>query len=82
MARKILDRKKVNPLVPVYTGIKHSNKIHLQLFSYNQSEYTEDPDFIFEKFDGFADTNKRYWLNIHGLHDVEQIKSICWCNWH
>lgn len=77
MVRKILDRKKVNPLVPVYTGIKHSNKIQLQLFIYNQSEYTEDPDFNFEKFDGFADTNKRYWLNIHGLHDVEQIKSIC-----
>lgn len=77
MAKKILNRKKLNPSQPVFTGIKHADSISLQLFNYNTSDYNEDTTFSVKKFSGFPDNDKQHWLNVHGIHDVEQIGAIC-----
>lgn len=77
MIQKILNRKRVNSSAPVFTGIKHSEKLSLQIFKYNQEACFEDVHFSGEKFNGFPEGDKHYWLNIHGLHDIELIKKIC-----
>ncbi len=77
MTRKILSRKKINPLSPVFTGIKQLENISLQLFRYNQNEFFENENYSEKEFNGFPDDGYHYWLNTHGIHDVEQITSIC-----
>ncbi|NQU80144.1 MAG: magnesium/cobalt transporter CorA [Bacteroidetes bacterium] len=77
MAKKILNRKKLNPLTPVFTGIKYEEKLSLQLFRYNQDGYVEKTNFSEKEFKGFSDLTSQHWLNIHGIHDVEQVISIC-----
>lgn len=77
MTKKIiLNRKKVNPSVAIFTGVKHSEKIHAQLFQYNQNDYIEEPNFVESNFSGFQEKDYLYWLNIHGIHDVQIIESI------
>ena len=41
MTKKILNRKKLDTSTPVFTGIKYSEEISLQLFRYNQDDYVE-----------------------------------------
>jgi magnesium transporter len=76
MARKKLSRKKLNTQIPVYTGAIHSEEISMQLFSYNAEKYHEDLNFSQKNFVGFSVDNKQYWLNTHGIHDVD--KKIFW----
>jgi magnesium transporter len=75
--KKILNRKKINPSTPIFTGTKYSEALSLQLFQYNQEDFIEDSDYSLKNFNGFPQDTHQYWLNIHGLHDVEKIKIIC-----
>lgn len=77
MTKNTAQKKKKDHLNPVYTGIKNNKAPSLQLFTYNNEKYEEDADFSEKNFKGFPDLTKQYWLNIHGIQDVEQIKSIC-----
>ncbi|MBI9038475.1 MAG: magnesium/cobalt transporter CorA [Bacteroidales bacterium] len=75
--KKILNRKKLNPSTPIFTGLKYSEEISLQLFKYNSDEYFEDSNYSEESFNKIPKDKYQYWLNIHGIHDIEQIKNIC-----
>lgn len=77
MVKKLLNRKKINPLTPVFTGNKYSEKTSLQLFDYNKDEVTETENYSLQNFVGFADETKQHWLNIHGIHEIDQILKIC-----
>ncbi|RUT79316.1 magnesium/cobalt transporter CorA [Ancylomarina longa] len=77
MTKKLLNRKKENPSIPVFTGIKYTDELSLQLFKYNKLEYFEDANYSNKKFKGFEEISHQYWLNIDGLHDTDQIKDIC-----
>lgn len=77
MEKRILNRKKINPSVPVFTGVKYSEKSSLQLFKYNEKECIEDSDYTLTRFNGFDQNEYQYWLNLYGLQDVEKIKTIC-----
>ncbi len=77
MINKILNRKQINPSQPTFTGVKHEEEVSLQLFSYNNNEYIEDTDYSEQFLDDLLDNTKQHWVNIHGIHDVERIKSIC-----
>ncbi len=77
MAKKILNRKKNNPLANVFTGTKYSDKIELQLFKYSKNSFSEDSDFSKKEIEAFSDLTSQYWLNIHGIHDVDRINDIC-----
>ena len=75
--RKSLNRKNLNPLTPVFTGVKHSDKLNIQLFKYNKDEYLEEVNFSENDFKEFSDANYQHWLNTHGIHDVEKITALC-----
>lgn len=77
IVRVILNRKKVNPTKPVFTGKKYVEKPSLQLYSYNREETSIIPEFDISELNGFHDQEHNHWLNIHGLHDVELVTNIC-----
>ena len=76
--RKIKYKKgrKVQPSILEYTGVHKNLETQLQLFVYNDEDLTEYPDFNITKFSETVDLTKINWLNIHGLNDIELIKSI------
>ncbi|MBC8321549.1 MAG: magnesium/cobalt transporter CorA [Bacteroidetes bacterium] len=77
MTKKVLNRKTKTPLIPVFTGIKFSEEISIQLFSYNKDKFVEKKKISEKEFKGFSDLTYQHWLNIHGIHDVEIINNIC-----
>ena len=76
--RKIRYKKgrKVQPSILEYTGIHNKLQTEMQLFVYDDSDLTEYPDFKINEFSDAIDLKKINWLNIHGLSDIELIKSI------
>ena len=74
---KLLNRKKINPSEAIFTGMQMEEQMRVQLFSYNEKQYTEDENYSIESFKGFQDQGRFYWLNIHGIHEVKKIKDFC-----
>lgn len=76
--RKIRYKKgrKVQPSILEYTGIHKKLQTEIQLFVYDDTDLTEYPDFKIDEFPETLDFKKINWLNIHGLNDIELIKSI------
>jgi len=76
--RKIKYKKgrKVQPSILEYTGVHNTIGTQMQLFVYDDNDLTEYPDFKINKFPETLDLTKINWLNIHGLNDIELIKSI------
>ncbi|QYJ67971.1 magnesium/cobalt transporter CorA [Flavobacterium litorale] len=72
--------RKVQPNYFEYTGNHTTEPVAMQLFAYNEHNFTEydaiTPETIAEKCDTEKYANDVLWLNIHGLHDVELIKCI------
>jgi len=68
--------KKVQPSILEYTGVHKGIQTQMQLFVYNDEDLTEYPDFNITKFPETLDLTMINWLNIHGLNDIEIIKSI------
>ncbi|WP_317896648.1 magnesium/cobalt transporter CorA [Aurantibacillus circumpalustris] len=59
-----------------FIGEKKLEKVKLQLFTYNENTCEES-----ENLDDFGkiitdDTANKYWLNLHGIHDVDLIEKI------
>lgn len=77
MAKKILNRKTINPNIPIFTGEKSMETPSLQLFQFNENKLIEKSDYRYLDFKGFKTDDYQYWLNIHGLHDVVLMKNIC-----
>ena len=76
--RKIKYRKgrKLQPYTLEYTGIHKQQDSEMQLFVYNDVDLDEYEDFKVTDLDKFISTLKTNWLNIHGLNNIELIKSI------
>lgn len=76
--RKIKYKKgrKLHPYNLEYTGIHKSQDSDMQLFVFNNLDLTEYEDFKVSDLDKFINTQKSNWLNIHGLNNIELIKSI------
>ena len=77
MVKKILNRKKLNPTLPVYTGNKIEEEAHVQLFQYNSESFIEQSEFEVSKFEGFEDSATCYWINFNGIHNIDLIKQAC-----
>lgn len=76
--RKIKYKKarKVHPNQLVYTG-KHKNlESKMQLFVYDDLDFTEYQDLAISDFKECIDTAKTNWLNLHGLSDIETVEGI------
>lgn len=76
--RKIKYKKgrKVQPTFLEYTGIHKQTKSEMQLFVYDTDDLTEYAEFDVTQLHQCLDSSKVNWLNIHGLNDIELIKSI------
>ncbi len=76
--RKIKYKKgrKVQPSILEYTGNHKSFETQMQLFVYDDNDLTEYPNLNIDKIPETLDLDKVNWLNIHGLNDIELIKSI------
>jgi magnesium transporter len=77
MAKKKLNRKKINPNIAVFTGIQYAENVAIQLFEYNTEKFVEIKNLSTKTFGGFKDETDQYWLNTHGIHDIDRIVSIC-----
>lgn len=76
--RKIKYKKgrKVQPSILEYTGVHKSIKTELQLFVYDTNDLIEFNEFKINQLQKCFDSSKVNWLNIHGINDIETIKSI------
>ena len=76
--RKIKYKKgrKVQPSFFDYTGSHKSVDTEIQMFVYDTDDITEYEQINVKKKKKNADLTKVNWVNIHGLNDVEVIKSI------
>ena len=60
----------------VYTGNKVGNKLHIQSFDYNKDTVEETVLLNTEDTVPFKDTESVTWININGLHHIEEIEKI------
>ena len=76
--RKIKYKKgrKLQPNNLEYTGIHKDNESEMQLFVYDNLNLTEYEGFMVSDLDKYMNVNKNNWLNIHGLNNIELMKSI------
>jgi magnesium transporter len=74
--RRRVNRKKIDPKKHEYTGIACLEEIKVQLFEYNKDEFKEQRIADVSTLEGFEDDDKNYWLNTHGIHEVEKILNI------
>lgn len=68
--------KKVIPSFFDYTGVHKQIKTELQLFVYDSKDLTEFEELNVHEIGANVDLNKVNWLNVHGLNNIEVIKSV------
>jgi len=76
MSGKILNRRKVDPTIPNYTGDAGKVPVNVQLFSYNQLVCNELTNVDIDLVPDFDDQQYQHWLNFHGIHETEQVIRI------
>ena len=76
--RKIKYKKgrKVQPTYLDYTGVHKDIESELQLYIYNNEELSEYSSSKSQSLISTIDLTKINWLNVHGLNDLDIIKSI------
>lgn len=76
--RKIKYKKgrKLQPYNLEYTGIHKRTDSEMQLFVYDDTNLSEYEDFKVSNLGKSIDNQKINWLNIHGLNDIDLLKSI------
>ena len=76
--RKIKYKKgrKVQPTILEYTGIHKQVHTEMQLFVYDTDDLTEFKEVSKTQFEKCIDASKVSWLNVHGLNDIEVVKSV------
>ncbi|MBC7438391.1 MAG: magnesium/cobalt transporter CorA [Flavobacterium sp.] len=76
--RKIKYKKgrKLQPYNLEYTGIHKRTDSEMQLFVYDNLKFDEFADFNVSDLKKHIDIQKTNWLNIHGLNDLNFLKSI------
>lgn len=67
-----------DPFKMEFIGNQYLDETSMQLFQYNKDKFVEVKNFKEIDLDGFPEKDSVYWLNIHGIHDVELIKKICY----
>ena len=59
-----------------FIGEKKMEKVQSQLYDYNKGEVSVKEDVNSYEFLKKHEKGKTYWLNFHGIHDVEIIQNI------
>lgn len=72
--------RKVQPNFFEYTGVHTTDAVEIQLFVYDNLGYEEYNNVSLERvrreLEDTLQKNDVKWLNVHGLHEVELIKSV------
>lgn len=68
--------KKTLPNHLEYTGKHKRFESEMQLFVFDDSNYTEFPDLDISDFKKCIDNKKNNWLNLHGLNEIDIIEAI------
>jgi len=76
--RKIKYKKgrKLQPYNLEYTGIHKRTDSEMQLFVYDDLNLSEFEDFNISDLAKSIDCQKTNWLNIHGLNDLDLLKTV------
>ncbi len=59
-----------------FIGQKKMDEVQLQLFKYSEIDVIESEKMTDYHAVDLSDSSNRYWLNIHGIHDVDLIDQI------
>ncbi len=73
---KYKNGKKVQPSYYDYTGLHKDIKTEMQLFIYNADSLLECKNISINDIANTVDYEKVNWLNIHGLNNIEILKSL------
>ncbi|NDP28166.1 MAG: magnesium/cobalt transporter CorA [Flavobacterium sp.] len=68
--------RKLQPYTLEYTGIHKRTDSEMQLFVYDNANLSEYEDFKVSDLEKCIDVQKTNWLNIHGLNDLDLLKSV------
>lgn len=68
--------KKLQPYNLEYTGIHKRTDSEMQLFVYDDVSLSEFQNFSVADLNKRMDSTKTSWLNIHGLNDLDLLKSL------
>jgi magnesium transporter len=76
--RKIKYKKgrKLQPYNLEYTGVHKTQESEMQLFVFDNFDLVEYEDFRVSDLDKYINPQKTNWLNLHGLNNIELVKSI------
>ena len=61
----------------VYTGVSRDQPFTMSVFVYDEHSLEEQSDLSLEKLKALDHQDKLLWLNIEGIHHVEQVKAVC-----
>jgi len=59
-----------------YNGEYQKNEISVEIISYNEDFYEKKKIEDVSKINNIISNDKKYWINIVGLHDIDLIKNI------
>lgn len=73
---KYKEGRKLQHVTLEYTGSQKDHESEMQLFVYDNGDVVEYEKFTVESLNTCIDYSKNNWLNIHGLTDINLIKTI------
>jgi magnesium transporter len=73
---KYKNGRKLQPYTLEYTGIHKRTDSEIQLFVYDDLSLKEYKELDVRDLDKCIDVKKTNWLNIHGLNDLDLLKSV------
>ena len=73
---KYKEGRKLQHVTLEYTGSQKDHESEMQLFVYDNGDVVEYEKFTVESLNTCIDYSKNNWLNIHGLTDIDLIKTI------
>lgn len=73
---KFKNARKIQPNNLIYTGKHKKFESEMQLFVYDDLDFTEYRDIAISDFKTCIDSTKNNWLNLHGLNGIEIVEGI------
>lgn len=64
------------PGTVVHTGEQHLEEIAITVYDYDQPHFKKVPVDTIQQVKSYLEEPTKTWINVCGLHDIEQLKSI------
>lgn len=76
-ARSAADRAGKPPGTPIYHGEERSEPVHVHVLDYGPQHLEQREAFDALELRRYADPKSVSWINIDGIHQVEQVQAVC-----